>query len=131
MKTLYMGDLPEPQDGAMIYEDDRLYACLASYPKARGHTVVVWKEDVEDLHLLSREEYEHLMDRVDEVRDALIDALGVEKVYLVYMDEARHVHWHLIPRYEEKGVEVLEAEPDRLEDFSLAGNIEEKLETSC
>jgi diadenosine tetraphosphate (Ap4A) HIT family hydrolase len=118
-----MGDLPEPFDEAIFYEDDRLYSCLANFPKARGHSVVVWKEDVEDLHLLSRDDYEHLMDKVDEVRDAMLEALGVEKVYLVYMDETEHVHWHLVPRYDEKGYDVLEHEPGELEDFEPADEI--------
>ena len=49
--------LPKPHKNAIIYEDDKLYACLANYPITRGHTVVVWKDTVEDLHLLSRNEY--------------------------------------------------------------------------
>ena len=121
-----MGDLPEPFDGAMFYEDSDLYACLANFPKARGHSVVVWKDDVKDLHLLSRSDYEHLMDKVDEVRDAMLEVLDIEKVYLVYMDETEHVHWHLVPRYNEKGYEVLEHDPSRLEDFELAEKIEEE-----
>jgi len=123
LSILGMGELPEPPEEAMIYEDNQLYACLASYPKVKGHSVVVWKEDVDDLHLLSREEYEHLMDRVNDVRNTLIDVLDVEKVYLVYMDETEHVHWHLIPRYNEKGFNVLEHEPDTLEEFGLARDI--------
>ena len=126
--TSIMSDLPEPFDEAILYEDDKLYACLANYPKTRGHSVVVWKQDVEDLHLLDREEYEHLMDRVDDVRNALIEELGVEKVYLVYMDETDHVHWHLVPRYNEKGYNILEHEPGELEDFELAEKLVEKIE---
>jgi diadenosine tetraphosphate (Ap4A) HIT family hydrolase len=122
-----MGDLPEPFDEAVFYEDERLYSCLANFPKAHGHSVVVWKKEVDDLHLLSREDYEYLMDRVDDVRDAMREVLGVEKVYLVYMDETEHVHWHLIPRYDEKGYDVLEHEPDRVKDFELAEEIEKQL----
>ena len=122
-----MGELPEPFDEAVFYEDNNLYACLANFPKARGHSVVVWKRDVDDLHLLSRDNYEHLMDIVEDIRNAMLEVLGVEKVYLVYMDETEHVHWHLIPRYNEKGYDVLEHEPGELEDFELANDIEEKL----
>ena len=122
-----MSDLPEPFDGAIFYEDEQVYACLANYPKTRGHSVVVWKEDIDDLHMLSRENYEHLMDVVDDVRDVLLDLLGLEKVYLVYMDETEHVHWHLVPRYDEKGFNVLEHEPDELENFELAKSIRSEL----
>lgn len=122
-----MSSLPEPYDEAILYEDEMLYACLANYPKTKGHSVVVWKENVKDLHLLNRKDYEHLMDKVDEVRNALIKELDVEKVYLVYMDETKHVHWHLVPRYNEKGYNVLEHDPGKLENFELAKKLKEKL----
>lgn len=123
-------DLPEPFEEAMIYEDDKLYSCLANFPRAKGHCVVVWKKNISDLHLLSREDYEYLMDKVEELRTAMIEALGVEKVYLLYMDEMQHVHWHLIPRYDEKGYNVLEHKPDELEDFSPAENIKNNLDSN-
>lgn len=115
--------LPQPSKEAIIFEDEKLYVVLASYPIAKGHTVVVWKEDVDDLHLLKEEEYDYLMDMVDAARNALLKALGIEKVYLIYMDEAKHVHWHLVPRYNEKGYNVFSHEPVELKDFSLAKKI--------
>lgn len=111
----------------MIYEDDKLYVCLSSFPITKGHTVVVWKKPVPDLNLLEREEYEHLMDMVDDVRGALLKALHVDKVYLLYMDEARHVHWHLVPRFNEEGFNVFSHEPTEISDFSLAKEIEREL----
>lgn len=119
--------LPKPIPQAMIYEDKRLYACLAHYPITKGHTVVVWKKRVRDLHLLGKRDYEHLMDRVDEVRNALMKTLKVKKVYLLYMDEACQVHWHLIPRYNEQGYDVLKHRPSKLKDFSLAEKIGKNL----
>jgi diadenosine tetraphosphate (Ap4A) HIT family hydrolase len=119
--------LPKPNKKAMIFQDDKLYVCLASHPITSGHTVVVWKEDVADLHLLNVGEYEYLMYIVDAVRDALLKTLNIIKVYLVYMDEARHVHWHLVPRYNEKGYDVFDHEPKILKDFSLAKKIKKNL----
>ena len=119
--------LPKPDKRAIIYEDKKLYACLASFPVTRGHTVVVWKKSVPDLHLLSDKDYDYLMDKVDQMRDALLKTLKLKKVYLVYMDEANQVHWHLIPRYNEKGFDVLTHKPKKLKDFSLAPQIRENL----
>lgn len=119
--------LPKPYPEAIIYEDNILYACLANFPVVKGHTVVVWKKPVTDLHLLEKREYEYLMDKVDEVRSALLKTLGTKKVYLVYMDEAKHVHWHLIPRYNEQGYNVFLHEPKKLTDFSLALKIKKNL----
>ncbi len=119
--------LPKPYKDAMIYEDRKLYACLANYPIVKGHTVVVWKKSVSDLHLLSKKDYEYMMEKVDEVRNALLKTLKVKKVYLIYMDEANQVHWHLIPRYNEKGYDVLRHKPIKLKDVSLAGDIKKSL----
>lgn len=115
--------LPKPDRKALIFEDGKLYVCLANYPLTKGHTVVVWKEDVSDLHLLNEQEYDYLMDVVDATRDALLKTLNVQKVYLLYMDELKHVHWHLLPRYNEKGYDVFHHEPKVLKDFSLAEKI--------
>ena len=93
----------------------------------RGHTVVVWKKSVSDLHLLSKKDYEYLMDRVNEVRNAMMKALKVEKVYLVYMDEAKQVHWHLVPRYDVKGYKNFMHKPGNITDFSLDDKIRDCL----
>ena len=118
---------PKPITGSIIYQDKKLYVCLASYPVTKGHTIVIWKNNVKDLHLLSKKNYEYLMDKVDEVRNALIKTLKVKKVYLIYMDEAKHVHWHLIPRYNVKGYNLLKHKPSRLKDFSLVEKIRNNL----
>lgn len=120
-----MSTLPTPLEGAMIYEDKNLYVCLANFPLTTGHTVVVWKENVADLHLLKRHQYESLMDAVDQARNALMSALSLEKVYLMYMDEINHVHWHLVPRYNELGVNALTHNPTPLLDTSLADIIKQ------
>lgn len=120
-------DLPKPSKGAVFYEDEKLYATLANYPIARGHVVVVWKKKVTDLHLLNKKDYEYLMDIVDIVRDAMLKTLNIKKVYLIYMDEAKHVHWHLVPRYNEKGMGVFREKSTKLKDVSLASRFKQNL----
>ncbi len=119
--------LPIPYKQAIIYEDDKIYVCLANYPIVKWHTVIVWKKIVSDLHLLSKKNYEYLMIKVDEVRNAMLKALKLKKVYLIYMDEINQVHRHLIPRYNEKWFNILEHKPSKLKDFSLAKKINNKL----
>ncbi len=116
-------DFPKPHPDSIIYEDSKLYACLANDAVALGQVVVVWKKDVEDLHYLSERDYIYLMEKVDEIRDAMLLALNIEKVYLVYMDEAKHVHWHLIPRYDKKGYNIFLDNPVKVKDYSLAKKI--------
>jgi len=43
------------------------------------------------------------------------------------MDEAKHVHWHLIPRYKKRGFDIFQQEPKVLRDFSLAKRIKKNL----
>ncbi len=119
--------LPKPFKEGIIYQDAKLYACLANYPIIKGHTVIVWKKKVTDLHLLSRTDYEYLMDKVDEVRSALLRTLKIQKVYLTYLDEAKQVHWHLVPRFNEKGYNIFLHKPKKIKDFSLANKIKEHL----
>ncbi|MDO8742610.1 MAG: HIT domain-containing protein [bacterium] len=112
--------LPVPPREAVFYEDEKTYACLATEPMAPGHTVVVWRADAEDLHVLSRTDFEYLMDVVDRVRTAMLSALTIEKVYLLYMDEVKQVHWHLVPRYNEKGLSAFQNPAATPGDYSLA-----------
>lgn len=112
--------LLEPPPQAIIYDSELAYAALASYPITRGHTIVVWKKPVEDLSKLTEEEFAYLMFTVEKVRNALMKFLRVKKVYLMYMDEIKHVHWHLIPRHSVMGLTVLRARPKLQKSFSLA-----------
>ncbi|KKS19364.1 MAG: hypothetical protein UU78_C0087G0006 [Candidatus Roizmanbacteria bacterium GW2011_GWC2_41_7] len=109
--------LPYPPSNAIIYEDKKVYVCFASYPIGWGHTVVVWKKQIPDLHYLSDGEYNYLMDMVDIARDALLKVYKTQKVYLLYMDEVKQVHWHLVPRFNEKGVNVSMHKPQKAKDF--------------
>ena len=118
-----MTDLPDPLEGAIFYEDEYVYVCLANFPLTAGHTVVVWKDRVSDLHLLKREDYDYLMDVVDQARNTLLATLNIDKVYLMYMDEIKHVHWHLIPRYDEAGFNALTHAPVQLADTTLADTL--------
>lgn len=122
-----MQRFPKPKPKAIIYDDEKLYVCLATHPITRGHTVIVWKKDIKDLHFLTGRDYDYLMDTVNAVRNAMLKALKVKKVYLIYMDEAKHVHWHLVPRYNEEGYDVFSHKPKILKDFSLVEKIKKEL----
>jgi len=119
--------LPKPYKNAIIYEDKKLYACLANEPIVDGHTVVVWKKKISDLTLLNKKDYEYLMNKVNQVRSAMIKALGVKKVYLVYMDEVKQVHWHLVPSYDVKGYKNFMHKTGKIKDFSLDDKIKNYL----
>ncbi len=112
---------------SIIFENDILYVCLANHSITKGHTIVFWKDSVQDLHLLNRQEYEYLMDTVDAARNALLRVFGLDKVYLLYMDELKQVHWHLVPRYNEKGFDVFSHLPVKIAEFPLVDKLRVEL----
>jgi histidine triad (HIT) family protein len=128
MKKLITKDLPDPLKGAKFYEDENIYACLANYPIAPGHCVVVWKDAVSDIGLLSDKDFNKLMLAVEKTRTAMQNVFDTDKVYLLYMDEVDHVHWHLIPRIgSEEGITVLEHKPKKLKDTSVASKLKSSM----
>lgn len=120
-------NLPKPFKNAIIFKDNKLYACLANEPIAPGHVVVVWNKLVSDINLLNRKDYSHLMTIVNDIRRAMIKTLKVKKVYLLYMDEISHVHWHLIPSYDKLGIDNLLNKPGKIKDFTLDDKIRKNL----
>lgn len=122
-----MDKLPKSPKKSIIYQDQHLYVCLAKNSIVNGHVVIVWKKEVHDLSLLPDRDYDYLMDTVFATRNALLKTLKIKKVYLVYMDEANHVHWHLVPRYKEEGFDLFQHQPQVLKDFSLAKKIKKNL----
>jgi diadenosine tetraphosphate (Ap4A) HIT family hydrolase len=124
-RGMAMNDLIIPPKQAIIYQDDKLYVCLASFPLTRGHCIAAWKDRVKDINLLDRKDYEYLMNVVESARKALMKTLDVQKVYLLYLDETKHVHWQLAQRYKEKGYTVLNHQAEELENFDLAKKIKQ------
>jgi diadenosine tetraphosphate (Ap4A) HIT family hydrolase len=122
-----MSKISKPPEKSIIYDDEKLYACLAKHSFAKGHAVVVLKKEFSDLSILPDRDYDYLMDTVFSVRNALLKTLKIKKVYLIYMDEANHVHWHLVPRYKEEGFNCFQKKPVILKDFSLAKEIKKNL----
>jgi diadenosine tetraphosphate (Ap4A) HIT family hydrolase len=57
----------------------------------------------------------------------MIKTLKVKKVYLLYMDEVNHVHWHLVPRYTKLGFDNLLGKPGKIKDFTLDDKIRKNL----
>ena len=46
------------------------------------------------------------------------------------MDEAEHVHWHLVPRYDEEGFNILIHKPGKLKNTRLAEELKRALKNS-
>jgi diadenosine tetraphosphate (Ap4A) HIT family hydrolase len=91
----------------VLYEDDRLFAVLASDPRSPGHTIVVWREHVQDFTGLDDRGTAHLFSVCARVARAILAALaGTERVYMVTMCDGpgNHLHIQLIPRYQHEAI---------------------------
>ena len=119
-KEEVVADFPDPMPGSVFYEDELVYACLAFHPIIEGHTIVVWKADVEDIGELPAQDSLYLWGVVLKIRKALLRHYNTDKVYVAYLDESRHVHIHLFPRRPggEEGFGLMAKPHGSLEDLS-------------
>ena len=88
-------------DQQIVYEDEFFRIVLEPYPRARGHTIVVYKPHREDISQLSEEEACRVFQVCVRTVKAIKEALGAEKVYLNTMCDGgiNHLHLQLFPRY--------------------------------
>lgn len=93
------GEIPAQK----IYEDDKTYAFLDINPTQPGHTLVVPKNQIDQLWDLPDEDYQALMAACKKIAQRLKDVLGVHRVGVkVIGEEVPHAHIHLIPFNEAK-----------------------------
>jgi histidine triad (HIT) family protein len=93
-----------------IYEDDKTLAFMDVMPQAEGHTLVVPKEEAENIFDLSPEGATALMATTQKVAKAVKKALGCPGLMLVQLNgkaagqSVFHIHMHIIPRT--KGIDL-------------------------
>ena len=81
-----------------VAEDDRFFAFLDISPVAKGHTLVIPKQEVDYIFDLDDETYAGLMAFARRVARALERALDCKRVGVAVMGlEVPHTHIHLIP----------------------------------
>lgn len=85
----------------VLYEDDLFKIILEPYPRARGHTIVVYKPHRADLTELADDEAGQVFQMCVRVANAIKRGLGAERVYLNTMCDGplNHLHLQLFPRY--------------------------------
>jgi len=93
-----------------VYEDDHCYAFLDIFPANRGHTLVIPKKHVKDIHEADAETYAHVAAAAKKVADLLAGKLGSEGTTIFQMSREAgwqtvfHLHMHVIPRWEDDGL---------------------------
>jgi len=101
------GDIP----ARIIYEDDKFLAFMDAFPRAVGHTLIIPKEHFETFDELPKELACEMMAVIHEIVKKL-EKLEMDGYNLlnnnkqVSGQEVPHVHFHIIPRYENEGYPV-------------------------
>ena len=97
-----------------LYEDDMVMAFLDVNPNSYGHTLIVPKEHVLDYEEIDLETLNHINEVGKDIFAKLKEKLKPESIQLVQnngkLQEVKHYHLHLIPRFSEnkEGKENLE-----------------------
>lgn len=92
------GNAPTPP---VVFEDADLIATLCESPISKGHTQIIFKKHYHELAEVDKEDSAKLGSLMPVIAKAIKHGLGAEMVYVACIaEEVRHVHFHLVPRYE-------------------------------
>ncbi|CAN2200934.1 Hit Diadenosine tetraphosphate (Ap4A) hydrolase and other HIT family hydrolases [Candidatus Nanopelagicaceae bacterium] len=93
-----------------VYEDDFTYAFLDIFPANRGHTLVIPKKHVKDIHEADAQTYGQVAATAKVVADLLNAQLGSDGTTVFQMSREAgwqtvfHLHMHVIPRWKDDGL---------------------------
>jgi len=93
------GEIP----GHKVYETDNVVAFLDANPASKGHTLVVPKMHVENIHEAS--DMDFMWDALVKVSNAVEEAFDSEGLNISQNNgelagqEVMHLHFHITPRY--------------------------------
>jgi histidine triad (HIT) family protein len=98
-----------------VYEDETTYAFLDANPLAPGHTLLIPKEPYERLSEMPRDVAADVFGVLPEITAAVEAAVDADATTVAVNNgpaagqEVPHVHWHIIPRFEDDGVGPIHA----------------------
>lgn len=121
------GEIPSHK----VYEDENVLAFLDANPSSKGHTLVIPKEHVENIHQASDMDY--MWKSIVKVSDAVKDAFNAEGLNIsqnngkVAGQEVFHLHFHITPRYTGDEIEVNYNRSELDNGEEIAETIQEKL----
>lgn len=94
-----------------VYEDDHVLAFLDITQGTKGHTLIIPKEHVKNIYEIDEEIVQNVFQVVPKIANALKAAFNPIGLNIVSNNErplqsVYHFHVHLIPRYEDDGVQI-------------------------
>lgn len=96
------GEIPSTK----IFEDDRSLSFMDVMPQADGHTLVIPKENAENIFELSPEGAANLIRVTQKIARAVKLAMKADGITLTQFNGAAagqsvpHIHFHILPRWE-------------------------------
>lgn len=102
------GEIPS----STVYEDDYFKAILDLGPAAKGHTLVIPKDHSDDLLTVGEETAKRAAGTISKVANGVKEALGCDGINVVQNNgeaagqTVKHLHFHIIPRYNNDGLAI-------------------------
>jgi len=93
-----------------VFENQDCFAFLDIFPAAKGHTLVIPKQHVIDIHDSDAQTYSLVAAAAKEVADLLQTKLGSQGTTVFQMNREAgwqtvfHLHMHVIPRWSDDGL---------------------------
>lgn len=96
------GEIP----GKKVFEDDTVMVIMDVNPVSNGHCLVIPKVHYQDLYDIDIKTLNHILKIARDVSKILMERLSCDGITLVQnngsVQEVKHFHLHLIPKYEGK-----------------------------
>lgn len=94
-----------------VYEDDLIKVIMNINPNSDGHLLIIPKKHYENLFDIDKTIIDHSIDIIRKtLYPKLVESLNVKGLTIAqnnyYGQEIKHFHLHLIPRYQDDGVEL-------------------------
>ena len=105
-----------------ILENDRFFAFLDIRPISPGHTLVVPKNEVDNLFDLDATDLQGLMPFAQTIAKALEKSVSCKRIgVMVAGFEVPHAHLHLVPIEKEGDLSFSHAKPAVMEELKMLG----------
>lgn len=108
-------------DAHTVYEDEKTIAFLDANPVSKGHMLVISKEHEKEITSLGDEATAALFSTVRKMAEGIQSELDPDGINILQNNgeeagqEVGHVHVHVIPRYDDDGLDI-EFDGDELDE---------------
>ncbi|MFB6192962.1 MAG: HIT family protein [Candidatus Nanohaloarchaea archaeon] len=124
---IIQGEIPSHK----VYEDENVMAFLDANPVSKGHTLVVPKKHVDDIH--GAEGMDYMWDAIVDVSNAVKKAFDAEGVNVAQNNGAKagqevfHLHFHVTPIYEGDELDITYNRSELEDGEKVAEELRERL----